>query len=279
MKFFKELPKSIYQTLYLRVKTSKSLIKGKETVPVIVSITTIPERIDSVDLVVKSLLNQRFLIPQKIVLWLNDSMKKKVPTRLNKILGDFFEIKYTSLTSSHKKLIHTLKDYPNNIIITCDDDLIYGNDFVEKLYKEHLKSPNYIMGNKTKYISLDEKGEFLPYRRWKLGNPNGVEEEKCLLPVGAWGVLYPPNSLSNEVFDVDLFMKLAPKADDLWFKVMALRNKTISKETKEKPISPIPIIGSQKVSLQKENVKQNKNDVQWKNLSDYFDLIRMLYND
>lgn len=54
---------------------------------------------------------------------------------------------------SYKKLIPILKKYPNKIIVTADDDVIYKKDWLERLYKDHLKYPNYILVHRvTKFI-------------------------------------------------------------------------------------------------------------------------------
>ena len=65
-------------------------------------------------------------------------------------------------------------------------------------------------------------------------------------------------------------MELAPRADDLWFKAMAILNNTPTITPKNKSRTPIPIIGSQKVALKKTNIGADKNRVQWQALVDHF---------
>jgi hypothetical protein len=65
---------------------------------------------------------------------------------------------------------------------------------------------------------------------------------------------------------------LAPKADDLWFKAMELRQSTPVRLCTKLVPEPIPIIGTQSFSLKKENVDRDLNVDQWQNLSDYFKL-------
>lgn len=273
MKLIKELPKSIIFSLQLSLIPSKLLLRNKEELPVIVSLTSIPSRLKFLHLVIKSLFNQSHK-PKKIIVWLNNEMENQLPASLKKIQSDLFEIKYTNLKCSHKKLIHTLEMYPEHIIITCDDDLIYRKKWLINLYKEHLKYPGDIIGNVTKKIRFGDNGYYLPYNLWKYNKNN--TSSKTLLPIGAWGILYPPNSLSKEVFNKDLFLKLTPTADDLWFKAMALINNTISRQSSNLPKEPVPIINTQKVSLKKENVKNNKNDIQWQELSSHFQLDKLL---
>ncbi|WP_298550701.1 glycosyl transferase [uncultured Algibacter sp.] len=273
MKIVKELPKSILHSLFLHFAPSSFLLKNKKTLPVIVSLTSIPSRISTLHLVIKSLFNQSYL-PSKIVLWLHEDLKNNLPKSLNKLQSALFEIKYSPLTCSHKKLIHTLENYPESIIITCDDDLIYRTELVKNLYDEHLKYPKDIIANRTNQIKLDKNNEYRPFSQWKLKD---VEiNQKALCPIGAWGILYPPKSLPSEVFNQELFLKLTPKADDLWFKTMSLINGTTSRRSQNTPKSPIPIWGTQKIALKNDNIKNNKNDTQWLAVSKYFNLKELL---
>lgn len=273
MKIIKELPKSIIYSLQLSLLPSKLLLSKKEELPVIVSLTSIPSRLKSLHLVIKSIFNQSHK-PKKIILWLNNEMQNQLPAKLKKIQSDLFEIKYTDLKCSHKKLIHTLEMYPKHIIITCDDDLIYRKKWLINLYEEHLKFPTDVIGNVAKEIKFSDKGHYLPYNQWKYDKNN--TSAKTLVPVGAWGILYPPNSLSEKIFNKDLFLKLTPTADDLWFKAMTLLNNTASRQSSNPPKEPIPIINTQKESLKKENVKNNKNDIQWQALSAHFQLDKLI---
>ena len=273
MKLVKEIPKSLLLSIFLHFVPSKLLFKSKKTLPVIVSLTSIPSRLNTIHLVIKSLFNQTQK-PIKIILWLHKDLKDKLPTRLEKLQNAFFEIKYSHLKCSHRKLIHSLKENPNSIIITCDDDLIYSKNLLINLYNEHLKYPKDIIANTTYQIKLDNKNGYFPYTTWK--NKDTTLNPKLSIPVGAWGILYPPYSFSNDIFNEHLFLKLTPKADDLWFKAMALLNNTISRQSENVPNKPVPIIGSQKIALKNDNVSKKRNDIQWEALSKHFNLFKIL---
>ena len=58
---------------------------------------------------------------------------------------------------SYRKLIPTLKKYPNNMIVTADDDLIYNKDWLEKLYKAHLKYPKDIVAHSITKFEYKKK--------------------------------------------------------------------------------------------------------------------------
>lgn len=274
MKIIKELPKSLWQSIFLHLTSVKKLTSKKDTLPVIISLTSIPSRFSTLHIVIKSLFNQTKL-PAKIILWIHKSLKKQVPKSILKLESHLFEIRYSTLTSSHKKLIHTLELHPDSVIITCDDDLIYSNKLIENLYNEHLKHPNDIIANRAHQIKLNSsKNGYLPYKKWKHISKDNNTNTMC--GIGAWGILYPPKALYKDVFKEKLFLKLTPKADDLWFKAMSTLNNTLTRQSTNLPGEPIPIIGTQKIALKKENVTQNKNDLQWESLSNYYNLINVL---
>lgn len=267
----KEIPLSIYHSYRLNRLSMNKLKQGiASTVPVIVSLTSIPSRLHTLHLVIRSLLDQNVL-PTKIVLWLHSNLKNTIPDKLARLEEGIFEIGFSEMTCSHRKLVHSLDVFPNQIIVTCDDDLLYRKDWLQLFYEAHLKNKTAILANQTRYISYDTAGKLLPYTKWSF-TENKKFNQKAVLPIGAGGVLYPPNCLDQNTTNSELFLKLTPKADDLWFKAMSLLNGTDSYLLKKKPKSPIPIIGSQKQSLKKSNIGEDKNRTQWSAVSNYFEI-------
>ena len=266
----KEIPVSLFHQANLTRQSQEKLISNKKQVPVIISLASIPSRLHIVHLTIRSLLNQD-LLPEKIVLWLHRDLKTNIPKKLNNLVGELFSIEFTDYLSSHRKLVEPLKMYPKKIIVTCDDDMMYRKNWLSNLYEAHQKNPDKIIANQTRCITYSKSGELLPYKQWKF-NPSGCENPKLTLPIGAGGTLYPPNAMDQKVFEQDLFLKLAPNADDLWFKMMGLLKGTQSIQAYNSEKEPIPIWGSQKVSLKKGNIGMDKNRVQWQALTDHFQL-------
>ena len=266
-----EFGPSLYHSTRLKlIPTSKIKRKASTQLPIIVSLTTIPTRLNKVAITVRSLLKANPQ-PEKIVLWLNDELQSTIPSRLFELQGDVFEIRYSQYTFSHRKLIHSLQVFPEATVITVDDDMIYHPKVFELLYKSHLKYPNTVIANRIRYISYDDEGNVLPYLQWPHVS-NSSESKDNMMPVGACGVLYPPGIFDQRVTNVDLIQKISPKSDDLWFKTMALLHGTKARLAPEMSPDPIPIIGSQKVSLKKVNVKQDYNRKQWEHIVSYFSI-------
>lgn len=266
----KEIPLSIHQTLKLRAIRPDRLLQPGITLPVIVSLTSFEKRLAVADLPVRSLLAGKHK-PEKIILWLHDSLRGKIPDSLSGLESSVFSIRHSDWDSSHLKLVRTLEMYPESLVATIDDDLIYRAGWLQKLYDEHLRKPGHIIANQTRLIRYGRDGSVLPYAQWPT-NYDPANNGDQILPIGSAGALYPPGALDDRFGDVALFRKLAPKADDLWFKAMSLLRGTPSAQTANRPKGPVPIIGSQTVSLKKENIDQDRNRSQWQALTDYFDL-------
>ena len=191
---------------------------------IIVSLTSYPLRIKYVHLTIKSILNQT-IKPKKIILWLAESdytkRNKNLPKNLLSLRDRILKIDYYGLDiKSYKKLIPTLEKYPNNIIITVDDDIIYKNNTIEKLYKNYLKYPKDIQAHRiTKFIFKSGEFKSIP------GGYNYYKNSSFLNKLtGVGGVLYPPKCFYKDILNKDLFMKLAPTNDDQWFWVQAILN-------------------------------------------------------
>lgn len=251
------------------LKTLKS--SASCTLPVIVTLTSIPTRLKTIHITIRSLLNQTRK-PEKIILWLDDEIRTLVPKSLEILIGDIFEIRTEKLSPSpHSKLVYSLATFPNTTLVTCDDDLVYSDHWLESLYNEHKKHPTSIIANKCRLISYDKKGAVLPYKQWPINLQTGITD-KNLLALGFGGVLYPVKSLHPDATNQDLFLKLTPKADDLWFKMMSYLQGTEIRRPTSPAAEATPIIGSQEVSLKKTNVREDGNRSQWLALCEHYSI-------
>ncbi|MDN3649327.1 glycosyltransferase family A protein [Reinekea marina] len=265
----KEYPKSLYSSLKLMLTPIKKLGEGSSSasLPVIVTLTSIPSRLTVLSITIRSLLNQS-VRPEKIILWLNSNLKNNIPNSLRKLESSHFEIRFKPGTSSHRKLVFALTEYPNHTLVTCDDDLIYPVDWLERLLNEHKLHPNKVIAHECRNIAYETNGKLLPYKYWKSAQPG--ESTPNTLAIGYGGTLYPPNALDGETVNQELFLQLTPKADDLWFKAMALRKGTAVYRSQAPTPKPIPIAFSQKIALGHTNIKQDGNRSQWQALVDYY---------
>lgn len=110
---------------------------------IIVSLTSFPERINQVRKVLDSILNNT-LKPDLIVLVLSidEFPNKEIPKELTDLENEGkLKIKWVEGNEyPYKKLMYTLKDYPDDLIITVDDDVIYAPNIIQTLVNEYYEN-------------------------------------------------------------------------------------------------------------------------------------------
>lgn len=204
---------------------SANNIENKAATPrVIVSLTTYPGRIDRVNIAIESLLHQS-RPANMVVLWLAESQfpggENSLPPRLLEQKERGLHIEWCKDIKSYKKLIPSLKKWPDDIIITADDDIVYRSDVIENLLESYDRHPDCVSTVRAHLMIFDESGFPLPYNDWKpeysefIGRPL-----MSLFPTTGAGTLFPPHILPDEVFNEETFMSLCSKADDIWIKCM-----------------------------------------------------------
>lgn len=246
MKVVKELPISLFKSLQLLSIPKKRLVKPvKEKVPVIISLTSIPSRLNTLHLVVRSLLMQD-VAAEKIVLWLKTDLKDTIPSALKKLISTRFEIRYSELNCSHRKLIHSLELFPNHVIVTCDDDLMYRKNWLSTIYKEHQKQPEKIIGNHTVHIQHDDTGQPIPFKKWKYPQSKKVNPW-AITPIGAWGVLYPlPTPHINKCWMKTFLGNWLPKRTTYGLKPWHFYKALNPFKLRKRPRNPFPLSGHKK---------------------------------
>jgi len=255
----------------------KDIDKFDKNINLIVSLTSYGIRVNTVHITIESILNQS-INNFKVVLWLSEdefiNKNNDIPIELSRLIGDRFSIMWTKDIKSYKKIIPSILKYSDSIIVTADDDIIYDRDWLEILYKTHIKYPDRIVAHRVHRISIDINENILPYKSWKMRIKKHSSSFLNFF-TGAGGVLYPPNSLYKDVINEDLFLKLCPNADDIWLWAMALLNNTqilIPKECKKdlNYIEGTQNIEDKNKPLHIENVKQGGNDIKLDNVLRYY---------
>ena len=228
---------------------------------IIASLTTFPERIYTVEKTIKTLLMQT-LKPDVIVLWLAEEQfpnkEKELPSELLKLKDFGLQIKWCNDIKSYKKIIPALKEYPNDIIITFDDDIYYANDVIKNLYNSYLENPNCIHTNRSWRIFAGKNGSICTKSAAAM---YWTRYEDCSFKntiIGCGGVLYPPHSLSPEVLNEEKFVSIIPTQDDIWLWAMAVLNDTKIKVVSSYDMQIQNVENTQQFGLCKINNKSKK---------------------
>ncbi len=204
-------------------------ISNETRIPrVIISLTSHPARINMVHLTINTLLQQT-MKPDLVILWL---AKEQFPKGIDELPGELLDLQKLGLSirwcedlKSYKKLIPVLKEFPEDIIVTVDDDLYYEEDMLESLYQSYLSHPDEIHVHRiAKVVKVKDKLSALQSRKFYYDNLSG--SSYCYQLMGGSGCLYPPHSLYKDVFDIAKIKSLAPTQDDIYFWAMAVLNGT-----------------------------------------------------
>jgi hypothetical protein len=244
-------------------------------VPVVVSLTSYNKRIFDVFLTIESIFQQTQKA-NRVLLWLDkDEFTNDVlPIKLKSLVPRGLEIKYCENIKSYKKLVPTLNECQNHIIITVDDDVIYPDDFIENLMRVHRQSPHMVHCYRARNIAVDSSRDLKHYKNWKVINKN-IKPSFSIIPNGVGGVLYPPNCFHPDVTRQDLFMAMAPKGDDLWFKTMTVLNGVQSSVVPiECPFFEkfIVIEAGQDIALYHSKISASENDFQMAEIMKHYNL-------
>jgi hypothetical protein len=260
--------------------SKESLIDSKENklknqAELIVSLTTFGERIKSVYITLESISRQT-LKPHRIILWLaeDEFTMDTLPISIKKMQKRGLEIRFCKDVRSYKKLIYTVRDFPNADIITIDDDIIYDSLMIEELNIARLKYPNTICCHRSHVIKKDANDNYLPYNQW--GQSKEILEPSLLhLPTGVGGVFYFAGCFDDELVDEEKFMKVAPTNDDFWFKAMTWKNNikvyNPNVYSRENPVF-ITLDSSKIEHLAAENVIKGRNNEYMQNIVTEYNL-------
>lgn len=262
------LPKYLSRPYKQKARVEKDLI---------VSLTSFPARIDKVWQVVECLKRQTVL-PEKIILWLSKDQfpnGEGISVSLRKQEDKLFEIRLVEGDiRSHKKYLYAIQEFPEKNFITCDDDVYYETDMIERLVNTSLRFPHCIVVNNAHTIRHDSNGNLLPYLQWSPATHQ--YESKDLLQVGIGGVLYPPHCLNQLVERIEVFKNVAPLADDIWLNSMARLNKTPIVKAPSNVLK-LPIESDSPTLSSVNNGTENMNDVQIRQIRKY--LLENGYDD
>ncbi|WNX83430.1 ATP-grasp fold amidoligase family protein [Agathobaculum sp. NTUH-O15-33] len=258
-------------------ESSKSRFDRSYFPKVVVSLTSYPKRIGTVHQTIQTLMQQTIL-PDKIVLWLAQSqfpnLMNDLPLELTNLISEIIEVKWTKDLKAYKKLIPSLKEYPEDIIITVDDDLLFDKHLIEFLLRGFRSKPNCIQCHRITSIYYNNANDIQI-------TPDAIK----VYPVptylhklsGGAGCLYPPHCLHSDVLREDLFCKLTPTNDDIWFWIMGMLN-GYKINVVDKNISRLSYIaGTQEEALWKINDRGEKLFyIQLNNILNYYPILKDL---
>lgn len=226
----------------------------------IASITTYPARFEYFLEAVRSIDRQTVRSKALVVNIAKEDMlaaEKDLVRRTKFVYSRKIIFQYVDNLRPANKIIPTAKNFPNDIIVTFDDDILYPNDRVKILMNYHKLFPNNPIAYRTRQVEF--KGDKpTSYNSWKLSyhikGPSPLN-----FPTSVSGSLYPPGIFPEEFFDTETYKQICYTNDDIWTYFHMLKNRTAFVKAGNE-IKPPDIDGSQNTALWRSNVAKGSND-------------------
>ncbi len=245
---------------------------------IVVSLTSIPKRFQYVWVPITCMFAQT-LRPTKVVLYVGedaDLSELESDSHISRLLDKGLEIRSVEDIGPHTKYFYAMQDFPEDYVITIDDDVIYRNHMIRDLFDTLEANPDSVCANwvwemRERYYSTLEG-----FWHFKTGEDDyDYKTSHALIALGVGGVLYPPHALPEETFDPDKIRSLALKADDLWLKAMEINHGTRVAKVPGVYRQDVQIDGSQEVALSLSN-HEGGNDAVLAALFREYDLFNKL---
>ena len=156
--------------------------RGCRKIPLTVTLTTVPERLARVPIVIESLLRQA-VKPDRIVLWLDEKLEPKVPESLRRQTERGLELRFVTDIGPYTKVIYALEEFASDLIVTCDDDVIYPAHWLAGLIRTHEREPRSVICYRARQMAADADGVLHPYMQWKVFSGNCAAPSFSLFPI------------------------------------------------------------------------------------------------
>ena len=208
---------------------SRAIAKPHELIaPLIISLTSYPPRFSELPLTIKCLLSQS-MAADRVILWIAHEDKNELTPAILNLQKEGLEIAYCENLRSYKKIIPTLKHYPECFIVTADDDLYYSPTWLAEMVQSYEGNPKEVICHRAHQICLGKNGLPLPYMKWE-AETECLEASPLIFQTGGGGALYPPGIFHPDVQRTDLFAKLCPDGDDVWLYWMMRLNGGVARK-------------------------------------------------
>lgn len=266
--------KALKIAVNLRLLRPKPLNSTPRERRVIVSLTSYGRRVGAcAHVAITSMMRQSFP-PDKIILWLAKAefeSPEALPRPIKRLMDDGLEVRFIEDMRSYKKLLPALKEYPDDWVVTIDDDCYYPREVMKTSYEKMLETGGRsILTGQPYKVAFSANGTLLPYRQWPQHAPDG---NFCL---GASMIWFRADLLHPDATRYDIAVRLAPIADDVWdFFMATLGGTRIIASGVKRPYIDIDLWHQhyhRGASLCDYNFYRNENDPQIRAVMNYYGL-------
>ncbi len=242
---------------------SEEYIPPRSIPQLVVSFTSYPGRIPTIHTMIESVFNQT-VIPGKTILWLSEDQFpgeiNDLPESIRSYADKGLDIRFVKGDlKPHKKYYYAMQEFPDNPIITLDDDVEYPKDTLQKLWTSYQSFPHAVSAIRAHRISITN-GKIGRYNEWTQNEPMFYRRPSMLaFATGVGGILYPPRCLPPVAFDKHLIEENCLLGDDIWLKCMEVLTDTPTVSA-DIDVSFTYVEGTQDTALWKNNQSKGYND-------------------
>ncbi|RNE49070.1 glycosyltransferase [Corynebacterium alimapuense] len=228
---------------------------------VVISVTSHGYRLNRVHFALESI--ARGTVKAPIILWLDSAdFERELSRPLQRLVARGLQVRCSDGSyGPHTKYWNQFREVAGSGIqvATVDDDMIYPEWFLERLLFINDLRDDVIVAYRAHRIEL--RGEhILPYVKWSAADTSRASY--LHFATGVSGVLYPSTFISYVVEQGDEFMKLTPRADDVWLHACALRSGFPVRQVYSNPRHFAVVPTTQRASLVIGNTLMGGNDEQ-----------------
>lgn len=266
--------KTKFWNIFYNVLPATKLKKSDNNI--VISLTSYPARFQSLHICLKSLLNQT-LPANKIILYLSKDIDiNTLPKKILRLQKKGLVIdNHCEDIKPHKKYFYAMRNYPNSIIVTADDDVIYPRVWLASLYSSYQKHPHCISARRVHRITRGIDSKPLSYALWDYEFKKETEPSMDLMAIGVGGVLYPPHifNTKSKYFDISKIKELCLTADDIWLKFIEKEQNINVCWVPNHLCHPYKILNPKlkQNALCNANLHENVNDIFISNCSNFFE--------
>ncbi len=250
--------KAIYRLYLTNERSSESLLDPAGPV---LSMTTQPHRLELVFYAIESIARGTRK-PSRIHLWISDEKSySSLPSSLKRLESRGLEIHLTEDLGPHTKYYPYINRETAfaKPLVTADDDVIYPEDWLERLIQGYEANPSAIHCFRAHRLRM-ANARPTPYNGW--APCEDTRPSHLNLITGVSGVIYPPEYLQYLKQYGTEFTRCCPHSDDIWLTVTALRGGFKIAQLCDEPRYFTTTPNSQTKRLYNLNVMLGENQVQ-----------------
>lgn len=193
-----------------------------------VNLTTTYQRLKLCRIALTSLLLQSRL-PEQINLWVSSESYLRdqgiADSRaLEELLNSLPEanrsrvqIRWVTNTGPYRKLIPMLREAgPDDLLVTADDDIFYGKDWLKKLLRNFELSNGKPVAARVRRKAFNCLGVKTSYLYWNVITEKSEVDDHFVITFGGGAVLTKSMFRAEDIAS-DAYLDISPTADDLWY--------------------------------------------------------------